>query len=64
MKYKENCGVDSSTLEKGYSNTGGIPEDLHSIFKTEIENDDMVMSMEMEVKTGGFLERNNKYDRY
>lgn len=33
MKFKDNCGVDSSTLEKGYSDTGYIPEDGASVFE-------------------------------
>lgn len=64
MKFKENCGVDPSTLEKGYSNTGFIPEDLHSVFKDEKEADNMPCCVESETKAGGFLDRNNTHDRY
>ena len=63
MKFKNNCGVDSSTLENGYSDTGFIPEDGASVFKEEKE-EDTIICMKDEVKTGGFLERKNVCDRY
>lgn len=63
MKYKDNCGVDSSTLEKGYSDTGYIPEDGESVFEAEKEDYDCCMMSMEETETGGFLKRNNYYDR-
>lgn len=58
-------------LERGYSNTGYIPEEGENIFKPEsIEMEKkhkkmmMECGMEMEEKdVGGFLERNNYDDR-
>lgn len=69
MKCKENCGVDSSTLKKGYSNTGGIPEEGNSVFSTDSgeaaeASGRAHLGMEAENNDGGFLDRNNTDDRY
>lgn len=58
-------------LERGYSNTGYIPEDGENIFRPEsmeMEKRERKMmkmcGMDMEEKdVGGFLERNNYDDR-
>jgi hypothetical protein len=62
MKYKNNCGVDSSALDKGYSDTGFIPEDGESVFEAETDENSIFMESS-EIKTGGFLKRKNHYDR-
>ena len=66
--------INSKDLERGYSSTGYIPEEGEDIFKdTEAEEMKMekmhkkmgyMMMEDEEVTTGGFLERNNRDDRY
>lgn len=71
MKYKDNYGADSSTLNRGYSDTGAIPEIGENIFNPESETrktemlkmHEMYGMEESEDYSGGFLERQNTDDR-
>ena len=68
MKYKDNYGVDSSTLEKGYSSTGNIPEDGESVNSSSMDEASEKPMLKMlgfpDETQVGFLERNNFSDRY
>lgn len=76
MRNIENAGLKQSDIDRGYSDTGYIPEEFDNLSKigdmekkeAKDERAERVMAEKygwtVEEKSGGFLERNNTDDRY